>query len=228
MKLLKTTDSHAANTVAVLVWDCLWVCVTYFFIWYWGSSSSWWSHVWESMTPSWLPMTQFYWVAVHGNIKQKPGMCNFDTCGSNRSETMLGHCCLDRLGWGLGSRMHYNWRPRSWIMRSRICSNSAFVIIPLLRSISKASTRLSVLLVKETLHPSADTPVGVGLLWGGITTAAKHGPLCASFTARSKKGEIEFDVQSSNTHIVIAWWQVGIADVHTYADQIVSTSRFGE
>ena len=180
------------------------------------------------MTPSWLPMTQFYWVAVHGNSKQKPGMCNFDTCGSNRSETMLGHCCLDRLGWGLGSRMHYNWRPRSWIMRSRICSNSAFVIIPLLRSISKASTRLSVLLVKETLHPSADTPVGVGLLWGGITTAAKHGPLCASFTARSKKGEIEFDVHSSNTHIVIAWWQVGIADVLTCADQIVSTSRFGE
>jgi hypothetical protein len=28
-------------------------------------------------------------------------------------------------------------------------------------------------------------------------------PLCGSFTACSKKGEIEFDVQSSNTHIVI-------------------------
>lgn len=177
---------------------------------------------WGSMkSPSWLPMTQFYWVAVHGNCKQKPGMCNFDTRGSNRSEPMLGRCCLDQ------SRIYYNWRPRSWIMRSRICSNSALVIIPLLRSISKASTRLSVLVVKETPPSSADTPVGGGLLWGGITTAAKHGPLCGSFTARSKKGEIEFDVQSSNTHIVIAWWQVGIADVHTYADQIVSASRFG-
>lgn len=45
---------------------------------------------WGSMkSPSWLPMTQFYWVAVHGNCKQKPGMCNFDTRGSNRSEPML-------------------------------------------------------------------------------------------------------------------------------------------
>ena len=33
--------------------------------------------------PLQLPMTQFYWVAVHGNSKQKPG--NFDTCGSNRT-----------------------------------------------------------------------------------------------------------------------------------------------
>jgi hypothetical protein len=89
-------------------------------------------------------------------------------------------------------------------MRSRICSNSAFVIIPLLRSISKASTRLSVLVLKETPHSSADTPVGGGLLSGSFATAAKHGPLRGSFTARSKIGEIEFDVQSSNTHIVIA------------------------
>ena len=160
-------------------------------------------------SPSWLPMTQFYWVAVHGNSKQKPGMCSFDTCGRNRSETMLGHCCLDR------SRIHYNWRPRSLMMRRRICSNSAFVIIPLLRSMSKASTRLSELVVRETSHSLADT-------------AVEREPLCGSFTACSKKGEIEFDVQSSNTHIVIAWWQVGIADVHTYADQIVSTSRTSE
>ena len=140
--------------------------------------------------------------------KQKPGMCSFDTCGRNRSEIMLGHCCLDR------SQIHYNWRPRSVMMRRRICSNSAFVIIPLLRSMSKASTRLSELVVRETSHSLADT-------------AVEREPLCGSFTACSKKGEIEFDVHSSNTHIVIAWWQVGIADVLTCADQIVSTSRFG-
>ena len=141
---------------------------------------------------------------------------------SNRSEPMLYYCCLDQL------RIHYNWRPRSLMMRRRICSNSAFVIIPLLRSISKASTRLSEFVVKETPHSSTDKLVKRGPLCGSFASAAKHGPLCGSFTACSKKGEIEFDVQSSNTHIVIAWWQVGIADVHTYADQIVSTSRTSE
>ena len=53
------------------------------------------------------------------------------------------------------------------MMRRRICSNSAFVIIPLLRSMSKASTRLSELVVKSripiqsvlnnrALHPQPD------------------------------------------------------------------------
>jgi hypothetical protein len=90
------------------------------------------------------------------------------------------------------------------------------VIIPLLRSINIASIRLSndEDSITDTV-PHAAT-VEHEQLWGT--------PL-GSFTACCKQSDIEFDVQSSKTHIVIARWQAGISDLHTCDNQTVFESR---
>ena len=102
---------------------------------------------------------------------------------------------------------------RSLMIRRRVSSNSAFVINPLLRSINIASIRLSndVDSITDTV-PHAAT--------------VEHAPLRGSFTSRSKQSDVEFDVQSNKTHIVIARWQAGISDLHMCDNQTVFASRF--
>jgi hypothetical protein len=91
------------------------------------------------------------------------------------------------------------------------------VIIPLLRSINIASIRLSNDDDSKTdTVPHAATAEHETLL----------GTLLGSFTARSKQSDVEFDVQSSKTHIVIARWQAGISDLHRCDNQTVVKSRF--
>jgi hypothetical protein len=90
------------------------------------------------------------------------------------------------------------------------------VIIPLLRSINIASIRLSndEDSITDT-EPHAAT-VEHEQLWG---------TLLGSFTARCKQSDVEFDVQSSKTHIAIARWQAGISDLHMCDNQTVFESR---
>jgi hypothetical protein len=99
------------------------------------------------------------------------------------------------------------------MIRRRMCSNSAFFINPLLRSINIASIRLS-----NDVDSIADT----------VPPAATVEPesLLGSFTSRSKQSDIEFDVQSSKTHKVIARWQTGISDLHMCDNQTVFASRY--